>query len=182
MTTSDTFTAPDIERAALTILSRRLPGHPLAGAYVEALCADPGEQRSFDVFIDTQPGLPGDAQLDQAGFGPRAAVLAWDTPNGDAGGNGGLYLWGDTEQPSPLRWARVDARFCARLDAEALRLAAAVVAFRRAGRPAGDQVAPLGTATAGYLVTSLAAAVAEYVDGLVLAYALREQERNEEEE
>lgn len=176
------FIVPDIERAALTMLADGEPGHPLARAYVHALVHDPAEQRFLRDFLAGEPDLPSDDALDQAGYGPRRAVLEYDDP-------GPWYRVGDPDQESPnqespIRWRRGEAGWRARLDIAALRLAVEVVAFRRAGRPAGDQVSAIGTPAmrVGYLTTSLAAAVAGYVRDVRSAYGWRRRTEDEDGE
>lgn len=171
MTTSDTFTAPDIERAALTIIADGEPGHPLARAYVHALMRDPAEQRFLRDFLAGEPGLPTDAALDRWGYGPLRAVLEYGEPLR-------FYVVGDPDQDIPYRYRRSEGGWLGLLDAAALRLAVEVAAFRRAGRPAGDQVSVIGTPAmrVGYLTTSLAAAVADYVRDVRSAYGWRRME------
>lgn len=90
---------------------------------------DPAEHRFLRDFLAGEPDLPSDDALDQAGYGPRRAVLAYDDP-------GPWYRAGDPDQESPRRWRRSEGGWRAQLDIAALRLAVEVAAFRRAGRPA----------------------------------------------
>lgn len=169
---------PDIERAACTILSRAAIKHPILAAWVSEVCGNPTfatplDEYGVDLCVDTWDdharaylATPAIAYWKGRGFavpgGPKwtlhAALrerLAYPPDES---------TWGHWA----LSWLSAD------LDAAASALATKVVLFRRDGRPAGDQEHRLhgfGGAMS-LVVTSLAAAVAEYHRGVVDAYEM----------
>lgn len=125
------FVAPEIERAAVTILAQSRAHHDGLAAWVRQITASPDYREMLPselyVAIQDERALHDDAGRDEADTNRRRQA-----------------------------------------DAAVASLAHEVVLFRRAGRPTGDVARPL----AGFVVTtSLAAAVAEYVQAVAAAWA-----------
>jgi len=136
-----TIQAPDIERAAVTILHQMFDRihEPVAREYITHITSDPDFQEPLVVHdVHTLPALKG--------YGYQ--------PSPEAVERAAEYAASLADDPKWLRvWRKRDTEL-------ALNLAGAIISFRRHGRPSGDQVSAIGDIA--YLQTSLAAAVAEF--------------------
>jgi hypothetical protein len=144
---------PDVERAACTILARRISARRELADWVARIVAEP----SFTEYLDG--ALADDIRehrheittaesLVRRGLAGSAAEALAEYPERIG-----------TEYPHPLDRS---------LDEAVWRLGSAVVEFRRDGRREGDRTSDIGGFT---VTTSLAAAVAEYADRVAEAYA-----------
>lgn len=163
MTTTPEIYVPDIERAACQILAddAHLITHPVLRAYVEALLINPAFADRFDAGAGSA-------------WTPSAEVVVY--ANGEGFPLPGRGKWGEQFATSwgPNYYGDTDADQLKRdRDIMIGQFAYAIGAYRRDGRPDGDQTQALhGIGGPVALVTSsLAAAVADYHRALTSHYA-----------
>lgn len=153
MTTNSTPVYPEIERAANSILAASRPSHPLLAAWVEVVATDPNEQRRLVEFIATRP-----SDIEQA------VALGWPV------GNLAERMIDYDAHPREKYRTPADYQLARREDQAVYLLATAVTRFRRDGRPSGDVTSDVSGVA--LLTTSLAAAVAEYVENIKSAWGI----------
>lgn len=152
----------EIERAAVTLLLQSRPNNPLLGLWIQALAADPDERRDIETLVFESPD--GREYVRQGWVGPKTE---YDRDN---------RAFGAILDHQPRgHYERGEDRYWAIQDSVIARLAWAVVYYRQAGRPDGDQTHTIQGMGGPLLsvATSLAAAVAEYHEGTVEVFHLR---------
>lgn len=156
----------EIERAAVTLLARDQAVHPVLKQWVKAIAGDPGEMRHVTVFAwDERDSEYNDdyslrsicqhlgyAYPDREWSGVNVHSLIW---NGEPAGE-----YTGHKHPANVQYREWNGRH----DRILLALADAIVDYRLAGRPDGDQTHTI-QGMGSHLMrvsTSLAAAVVEY--------------------
>ena len=152
----------EIERAVVTILSTAYPHHPILGRWVRELIKSPDEITDIDEFAISLVNL---SEYEEAGY---------IVPEGEYSS----AVFGAILDciPKGHRDYKDDEEMDAIYkDDIILRLANALVEYRQAGRPGGDQthtIVDMGTPVVS-IKTSLAAALATYHQSIVDWYAGR---------
>jgi hypothetical protein len=168
----------EVERAAITLLHDSSPTHPGLSEWLRAIGTDADEMRHLDAYIWQasvtvswpERTLPLREFLTEQDY--ICGLTEWDH---DHSAFGAIL----DHKPQGRYADNLDERHCIMEDDAVLRLAYAVMEYRVAGRPEGDQShtimgmgAPLLSVT-----TSLAAAIGEFVRRIRNNYATDREER-----
>lgn len=156
-------TVTDIERVAITLIADNPATHPGLGEWLRAIISNPKESRRLDKYIwEENVTLSSDETLPLRTWLQREGYVCWgrewDTQHSAAA----AIL---DHQPRGEYPADKGEWFCAHNDAALLCLGDAIVDYRTAGRPNGDQTHTIMGLGAPLLriTSSLAAAIVEFV-------------------
>jgi hypothetical protein len=169
----------EVERVALTLLGKARPWHAGLVFWVKALCANPDERRDLDTFI-------WDAKICLTEGGDERADLRTLCMLEGFVVEHERYVLGEVSafaaicdhKPRGIYPVSADDKMRSRIDRAVLLLAQALIDYRMAGRPDGDQsftIQGLGAPLA-MVHTSLAAAVVEYHEAYANALILHCEE------